>query len=78
VLTYSPQNRDPTNWLSFTGHFGDKEYPQTDPIQNCLFGSDKLCMYANGPTGPIDKQLDREKVCPESDNLCIVWHKLVQ
>jgi hypothetical protein len=35
-------------------------------------------MYANGPTGPADKQLTREKVCPDSMKNCIVWGELVQ
>jgi hypothetical protein len=71
-------SRDPTNWLSFIGHWGDKQYPEDDDIQDCVLGIDKLCKYTNGPTGPIDKQLQRDKVCPDNGNLCIVWKKLVQ
>lgn len=66
------------NWLSFLGHWGDEKYPQDDPIQDCVFGIDALCKYTGGPTGPIDKQLDREEVCPDNGILCIVRKILVQ
>lgn len=66
------------NWLSFLGHWGDEKYSQDDPIQDCVFGIDALCKYTGGPTGPIDKQLDREEVCPDNGILCIVRKILVQ
>ena len=61
--------RDPTDWLSFTGHWGDQQYSKDAPGQKCLLG---FCRYTSGPTGPADKQLQREKVCPDNGNLCIV------
>lgn len=70
--------RDPIDWLAFTGHWGDKQYPDNDPDQFCFLGIDALCKYTNGPTGPAFKQLQRKKVCPDSQKTCIVWDVLVQ
>jgi hypothetical protein len=77
LLMQHDYTSDPVSWLSFIGRWGDKEYPEDDSIQDCLwFG--ELCMYASGPTGPADKQLERKKVCPDSMKNCYVWDKLVQ
>lgn len=62
----------PVNWLYFTGHWGDEQYPASDPRQELALGSKRLAKYGNGPTGPIDKQLNRTSVCPENGHLCIV------
>jgi hypothetical protein len=64
----------PVNWLSFTGRWGDEEYPTSDKRQVKLFGQAK---YASGPTGPADKQLNRTNVCPENGNICILRRILV-
>lgn len=79
TLTYLPDvpSRDPTDWLSFIGHWGDQRYPDDEPGQDCFLGIDALCRYTDGPTGPADKQLQREKVCPDNGNLCIVRKILV-
>lgn len=78
-LTYLIQPpRDPTNWLSFTGRWGDRKYNKDDPPQKCFLGIDELCMYASGPTGPADKQLDRKDVCPDNGKACIPYPILVQ
>lgn len=71
-------DRDPIDWLYFTGHWGDMKYPKDDPSQDCLFDADALCKYTDGPIGPIDKQLQREKVCPDNGIKCIVRKLLVQ
>jgi hypothetical protein len=76
--TSDSQPRDPIDWLAFTGHWGDKQYPDNDPDQFCFLGIDALCKYTNGPTGPAFKQLQRKKVCPDSQKTCIVWDVLVQ
>lgn len=64
----------PTAWLGFKGRWGDEQYPDSDKRQFKLFGQAK---FTGGPTGPADKQLNREKVCPENGNLCILRSILV-
>jgi hypothetical protein len=64
----------PTGWLGFMGRWGDQEYPESDKRQVKLFGQAK---FTGGPTGPADKQLNREKVCPDNGNTCIVRNILV-
>ena len=72
------RSRDPVDWLTFAGHWGDKRYPDNDPSQSCFLGIDALCKYTDGPTGPAFKQLQRKKVCPDSQETCVVWNVLVQ
>ena len=76
--TSNSEIRDPIDWLAFNGHWGDEQYPDNDLDQFCFFGIDALCKYTNGPIGPAFKQLQREKVCPDSQKTCIVWDVLVQ
>ncbi|KAF1841627.1 uncharacterized protein K460DRAFT_318814 [Cucurbitaria berberidis CBS 394.84] len=64
----------PTNWLYFNGRWGDQEYPKSDKRQVKLFGQAK---FSGGPTGPADKQLNREKICPENGKTCILRSILV-
>jgi len=64
----------PTAWLNFKGRWGDEEYPESDPRQVKLFGQAK---FSGGPTGPVDKQLNREKICPDNGQLCILRSILV-
>lgn len=65
-------NNTPVNWLYFTGHWGDEQYPESDPRQQYVLGIHELAKYSSGPTGPNDKQLNRTEVCPDNENLCIV------
>lgn len=63
----------PTAWLQYVGHWGDERYPDSDPRQDEIFGIDATARYSSGPTGPQDKQLNREEVCPKADGyFCIV------
>ncbi|KAH8727005.1 hypothetical protein GQ44DRAFT_705113 [Phaeosphaeriaceae sp. PMI808] len=64
----------PTNWLNFRGRWGDQEYPTSDRRQVKLFGQAK---FGSGPTGPADKQLNREKICPDNGKTCILRSILV-
>lgn len=64
----------PTGWLYFKGRWGDQEYPTSDKRQVKLFGQAK---FAGGPTGPADKQLNREKMCPVNGKTCILRSILV-
>ncbi|KAF2643474.1 hypothetical protein P280DRAFT_467495 [Massarina eburnea CBS 473.64] len=59
----------PTGYLRFEGRWGDQEYPTSDKRQVKIFGQAK---FASGPTGPRDKQLNRNNVCPENGKECIL------
>lgn len=73
--TFTPANngvnagKAPTSWLYFLGQWGDDQLPLSDGGQKELFGFYK---YTAGPTGPIDKQLNRADVCPSNGDKCIV------
>ncbi|KAK5728031.1 hypothetical protein LTR17_012228 [Elasticomyces elasticus] len=67
----------PTDWLKFTGHWGDQQYPNSDSRQKTVLGIDGTQKYTGGPTGPEDKQLNRTKVCPDNGNDCILRGILV-
>jgi len=60
--------QDPTAWLLYEGCWGDPQLPDSTPGQIDVFGERK---YVAGPTGPIDKNLDRTAVCPDADG-CVV------
>jgi hypothetical protein len=62
----------PVNWLYYLGKWGDDQYPASDPRQKGILGIDGLWKYVGGPTGPVDKDLNRTEVCPGNGNLCIV------
>ncbi|KAF1913940.1 hypothetical protein BDU57DRAFT_456635 [Ampelomyces quisqualis] len=65
----------PTGWLGFGGRWGDEEYPVSDARQVKMLGQAK---FASGPTGPADKQLNRDQVCPENNGMaCEVRQTLV-
>ncbi|MCJ1407428.1 hypothetical protein MMC19_001499 [Ptychographa xylographoides] len=70
--TFTPYDSSiPTNWLYFTGAWGDEQYPTSDPRQREILGISLTAKYQSGPTGPIDKQLNRTNVCPTGET-CIV------
>jgi hypothetical protein len=64
----------PVEWLGFKGRWGDEAYPDSDGRQVNLFGQKK---WVDGPTGPVDKQLDRKEMCPDNGILCILRSVLV-
>lgn len=49
------------NWLSFTGHWGDKQLPSNDARQRHLFIGGYR--YIDGPRGPLLKNLVRLSPC---------------
>ncbi|KAF2108733.1 hypothetical protein BDV96DRAFT_605487 [Lophiotrema nucula] len=53
----------PVGFLYFKGRWGDEQYPDTDQRQKQLVGNRK---YVGGPTGPLDKQVDRKEVWPQN------------
>lgn len=70
---YDPDNKTfaaadpkttPTDWLSFKGQWGDKQYPDTDPRQQTTpyFGIKK---FSDGPNGPQFKNLVRKGIMPD-------------
>lgn len=64
----------PTDWLSYIGRWGDKQYPNSDKRQREFIpGVSATAKFTSGPTGPEDKQLNRTNVCIEFNNLaCFV------
>ncbi|OCK74634.1 hypothetical protein K432DRAFT_363348 [Lepidopterella palustris CBS 459.81] len=66
----------PTAWLNFLGHWGDKQYPDSDPREASNIFAGIEARYSDGPTGPIDKQLHRANVCPDNGNPCLIRETL--
>ena len=64
----------PTAWLSYGGHWGDQEYPKSDPRQHFIIpGVDASAKFTSGPNGPLFKQLNRKNVCIDYNNEpCII------
>ncbi|KIV89820.1 hypothetical protein PV10_07191 [Exophiala mesophila] len=54
---------DPVEFLGFEGRWGDRQLGDKEKGQINVFGARK---YTGGPTGPRDKKLAREAVCPDS------------
>jgi hypothetical protein len=49
----------PVNWLYFLGRWGDDAPPPGSKDQVEIFGQKR---YVGGPTGPMDKNLDRKNM----------------
>ena len=58
----------PIEWFYYTGHWGDKFYPLSDPRQYRFAGQ---YHYVNGPLGPRFKNLGRDQVC-QGHGRCVV------
>ena len=72
--TFEGINGSPVGAMAFRGHWGDEQYLSDDPRQpEPFFGFVK---YVSGPTGPQDKYLGREKVCPGNGIPCFVRDRL--
>ncbi|KAH8752453.1 hypothetical protein F5882DRAFT_445216 [Hyaloscypha sp. PMI_1271] len=54
----------PTGWLYFEGRWGDEQYLDSDPRQVNFLNASIAWKYETGPTGPLDKGLNRTDVCP--------------
>jgi hypothetical protein len=54
----------PTGWLYFDGRWGDEQYLDSDPRQVNFLNASIAWKYETGPTGPLDKGLNRTDVCP--------------
>ncbi|CAG8951660.1 hypothetical protein HYFRA_00005460 [Hymenoscyphus fraxineus] len=65
----------PVSIMEFNGRWGDKQFAEGDPRQpEAFFGFWK---FVDGPTGPADKYLVREEVCPGNGVPCVVRNILV-
>jgi hypothetical protein len=53
-----------TSLFYFTGHWGDQQYPDSDPRQE-IIPYFKLPRFTTGPTGPRAKQLVRNGLYPD-------------
>ncbi|KAK2805599.1 hypothetical protein FQN50_006114 [Emmonsiellopsis sp. PD_5] len=60
----------PVKYLYFEGRWGDQQLPDDAEGQVNVFGQRK---YTSAPNGVRFKGLVREKVCPDSVGVCIVW-----
>ncbi|KAI9801732.1 MAG: hypothetical protein M1826_005129 [Phylliscum demangeonii] len=63
---------NPLGLVLYRGRWGDQQYPDADPRQHKIFDLAFTAKYVDGPTGPIDKQLDRKEVCPVNGLPCII------
>lgn len=59
----APRSVASTDWLYYLGIWGDPQLLSNDPRQH---GSGLATVYTSGPTGPQDKDLDRNVICPGS------------
>ncbi|KAF3904493.1 hypothetical protein AA313_de0205973 [Arthrobotrys entomopaga] len=57
----------PVNWLYYKGKWGDQEQPRDNPNQMHAFGHAK---FGGGPTGPLDKGLERKGMCADGVRAC--------
>jgi hypothetical protein len=63
--TFIPSDSStPIGWLYFEGQWGDEQYPDSDPRQVNFLNASIAWKFESGPTGPMDKDLNRTDVCP--------------
>ena len=60
----------PVPWLYFLGRWGDEQYPNNDTRQVDFLNLNITWKYETGPTGPLDKDLNRTSVCPANSYSC--------
>jgi hypothetical protein len=74
----------PYNFLRFRGHWGDQQYPDGDKRQSSFdpnmlgFSAPVQYKFVDGPTGPLDKELERGSVCPSKVQECVVRESLAR
>ena len=70
TASFSSYGDEPVNWLYCNGRWGDAQLGDKEEGQKDFFGFKK---YEGGPTGPRDKGLDREEVCPDGKDCTVRW-----
>lgn len=70
--SFSSVDESPLAIMNFNGHWGDARYPKGVKGQKKLFGFRK---YVDGPSGPLDKNLNRKNVCPDKFKDCDIKNK---
>jgi hypothetical protein len=69
--TFTPSDPSyPTAWLYYLGKWGDEQYLDSDPRQVNFLNLSVEWKYVSGPTGPLDKDLNRTEACPGNASLC--------
>jgi len=70
----TPAKKDsPTEYLEFSGKWGDQEYGDDVKGQENIYGFHK---WTGGPQGPMFKNLDRKDVCLPNKPICIIRESL--
>ncbi|KAJ6108490.1 hypothetical protein N7523_009813 [Penicillium sp. IBT 18751x] len=61
------------DWLNWLGYWGDEEYPDglLDDVETGQYCISSECHYTSGPTGPVDKNLERTAMCENEDDCTI-------
>ena len=67
----TPSLDQPTSWLELEGKWGDDELPKSDPRQHYFLGIELTAKFTGGPTGPRDKSLNRDKICPNGKSCTV-------
>lgn len=59
----------PVSWFHFSGHWGDRYYPLSDPRQYRFFSE---WAHVSGPPGPKFKAPGRPSICTKQNGRCTV------
>jgi hypothetical protein len=76
VFTPLDASTPPPAWLEFLVKWGDQQYPDSDPRQVNFLNANIQWKYSGGPTGPLDKDLNREGTCPGNATKCTTLTEL--
>ncbi|RKF60310.1 putative vacuolar protein sorting-associated protein TDA6 [Erysiphe neolycopersici] len=71
--TIESVDESPLSIMKFNGRWGDARYPKGVHGQKKFFGNRK---YVDGPSGPLDKNLNRKNVCPDKYKDCDIKDKI--
>ncbi|RKF60309.1 putative vacuolar protein sorting-associated protein TDA6 [Erysiphe neolycopersici] len=71
--TINAVDSSPVGIMNFKGRWGDAEYSGNSHGQQSFFGFKK---YVDGPTGPLDKDLNRKNICPDRIQNCDIKNEI--